>query len=173
MSVCVITLTVSMIKHTLYLWHHIYCIYGTIFTLSDISPRFMTSQHSTHDIRAIISHLKPIISDSTSTVSLLSQPDYLSYNPHCMYDNTATIRMTSYKLHMTSHPLFMISHHSMTSQPLYSCHHIQDTCHCIHCSPTNIIVYWLYHTYYMCDMKPTICMTSQEFYMTSHSLFMT
>ena len=57
--------------------------------------------------------------------------------------------------------------------------------HCIHVITPRIpvsastvagpllIVYSLYHTYYMCDMKPTICMTSQEFYMTPHSLFMT
>ena len=36
-----------------------------------------------------------------------------------------------------------------------------------------LIGYWLYHTYYLCDMKHTIYMTSQEFYMTSPSLFMT
>ena len=99
-------------------------------------PRFMTSQHSTYDNKAIISHLTPIISDSTSTVSLSSYPDYRSYNPHFMYDNTATICMTAYELHVTSHPLFMISHHAMTSHPLYSCHHTQDTCYCIHCSWT-------------------------------------
>ena len=71
-------------------------------------PRFMTSQHSTHDIEATISHLTPIISDITSTVSLSSHPDYRSYNPHCMYDYTAMICMTLYELHITSHPLFMI-----------------------------------------------------------------
>ena len=108
-------------------------------------PRFMTLQHSTHDNKAIISHLTPIISDSTSTVSLSSHTVYRSYNPHCMY-NTATICMTSYKLHMTSHPLFMIlyntvtsrpffmiSHHVMISHPLCSCHQTQDTCHRMHC----------------------------------------
>ena len=72
--------------------------------------RFMTSQHSTHDIKAIISHHTSIISESPPTVSLSSHPDYRSYNPHCMYDNTATICMTPYELHMTSHPWFMTSH---------------------------------------------------------------
>ena len=83
-------------------------------------PRFMTSQHSTHDIKAIISHLTPIISDSTYTVPLSSHPDYRSYNPHCMYDNTAAIGMTSYELHMTSYTLFMISYYAMTTHQLYS-----------------------------------------------------
>ena len=106
-----------------------YALYMTTHT------RFMTSQNSIHDIKAIISHLTLIISDSTSTVSLSSHPDYPSYNPHCMYDNTATI-CTFYELHVTSHPLFMISHHALTSHSLYSCHHTQDTCHHIHCSWT-------------------------------------
>ena len=34
-----------------------------------------------------------------------------------------------------------------------------------------LIMYWLYHTYGKCGMKPTICMRSQKFYMTSQSLY--
>ena len=83
-----------------------------------------------------------------------------SYNPHCMYDITATICMTSYELHMTSHPLFMISHHAMSSQPLYSCHHTQYIWHHIHCSciithSVLIIGHLLYvwhQTHYMYDI---------------------
>ena len=123
-------------------------------------PRFMTSQHCTHDIKAIISHITPTISDSTSTVSLSSHRDYRSYNPHCMYEYTATICMTSYELPMTSHPLFMISHHTMTSHPLYSCHHTLDTCHRIHCSWTitysvliiSHLLYVWHETHYMYDI---------------------
>ena len=170
-----------MWSHPLYQCYNTHSIYDTTapvymaqYALYMTShPPFMTSQHSTHDIKVIISHLTPITSDSTSTVSLSSHPDYRSYNPHCMYDNTATICMTSYELHMTSHPLFLISHHAMTSHPLYSC--ITPRIPVIEYTVAGplFIVYWLYHTYYMCDMKTTICMTSQEFYMTSHSLFMT
>ena len=77
-----------------------------------------------------------------------------------MYDNTATICMTSCKLHMTSHPLFMILHHAMTSHPLYLWHHTHDTCHCIHCIWTItysilIIPHLLYvwhETHYMYDI---------------------
>ena len=243
-------------------------------------PCFMTSQHSIHDIKSTLSHITPIISDSTSTVYLSSHQDYRSYSPHCMYDITATICMTSYELQMTYHPHFMsvsvwshplywwynthsiltshllyiwhhmhciwhlthdLWHHNtllmpskllyltshqlyLTAHPRYLCHHTQIiehttpiVCmitqpqyvwhhmnylwHHIHClwyhttlwhhthyihvikprihvtastvAGPLLIVYWLYHTYYMCDMKCTICMTSQEFYMTSHSLFMT
>ena len=137
-------MSVSMWSHPLY-WecntHSIYDITSTVYMAQyalymTSNPRFMTSQHSIHDIKTIISHLTPIIPDSTSRVSLSSHTVYRWYNPHCMYDNTATICTTSYELHMTSHPLFMISHHAMTSHPLYSCHHTQDTCHRIHCSWT-------------------------------------
>ena len=65
---------------------------------------YMTSQPRIYDIttlyplhQSIISHIKLIIPDSTSTVSLSSLPDYESKNPHCMYDNTGTICMISYE----------------------------------------------------------------------------
>ena len=87
----------------------------------------------------------------------------------------------------------------MNSQPQYVWHHMNYIWHHIHClwyyttlwyhthcihvitpripviastvAGPLLLVYWLYHTYYMCDMKPTIYMTSQEFYMTSDSLW--
>ena len=159
---------VSVWSHPLYRWYNTHSIYDFKSTVympqyalyMTSHPQFMTSQHSTHYTKAIISHLTPIITDSTSTVSLSSQPDYRSYNPHCMYELTATICMTSYELHMTSHPLFMILHHAMISHPLYSCHHTQDSCHCIHCSWTItfsvlIIPHLLYvwhETHYIYDI---------------------
>ena len=145
-------MSVSVWSHPLYRWYntHSICditstVYMAQYALCMTShQRFMTSQHSTHDIKAIMFHLTPIISESTSTVSLSSHPDYRSYNTHCMYDNTATICMTSYELHMTSHPLFRTSHHimygikstvsdvmstvSVSSQPLYGWYHIRYIC---------------------------------------------
>ena len=59
-------------------------------------PRFMTSQHSIYYM-SIITHMKLIISEGTSNVFLSLHPDYRSYNPHCIYDNTGTICMTSYE----------------------------------------------------------------------------
>ena len=158
--VCVITPTVSMIKHTLYLWHHVDCIYGTICTICDISPTIydITTLYSWHQSYYISPHTD-YIWEHIYCISVL-QPNYRSYNPHCMYDNTATVCMTSCKLHMTSHPLFMILHHAMTSHPLYSCHHTQDTCHCIRCSWTNTysvltiphLLYVWHETHYKYDI---------------------
>ena len=157
---------------------------------------------SLHDIKATLSHITPIISDSTSTVSVSSHPDYRSYNPHSMHDTTATIYITLFKLHLKSHPLFMISQHAMSSHPLYSCHHTQYIWHHIHCSciiTHSILIiphlcYVWHQTHYMCDIlwmlygiTPThyditrlyswhhtsiLFMTSHPLYMKSHRLYL-
>ena len=93
-------------------------------------PRFVTSQHSIHYISLLYLISNWLLSDSTSTVSLSSHPDYQSYNPYCTYENTtipdithticditATAFLTSYTLHRTSPPGFM------TSRPLSLWHH--------------------------------------------------
>ena len=162
-----------MIKHSPYFWHHIYCIYAQYALYMTSHPRFMTSQHSTHDIKAIISHLTWIISDSTSTVCLSSHPDYRSYNPHCMCDNTATICVASYELRW--HHIHSLCYHTTLWHHTHCIHVITPRIPIIESTVAGqlLIVSLLYHTYYTCDIKPTICMTSQEFYMTSHSLFMT
>ena len=112
--------------------------------------------NSTHDIKAIISHLTCVIWQHIHCISVITTRLSI-IKPHCMYDNTATKCMTSYELPMTSHPLFIISYQGMTSHPLYPCHHTQDTCHRIHSSWTIrysvlIITHLLYvwhETHYM------------------------
>ena len=100
-------------------------------------------------------------------------PRYRSYNPHCVYDNTGTICMTSceyiwYHIHsLWYHTTLWHSH------TLYSCHHTQDTCHHIHCS--SAITYSLLirsRLQYVC-YQTTICMTSYEFYTISQTLLLT
>lgn len=122
------------------------------------------------DIKSSFSHITPFISDSTSTVPVSSHTDYRSYNPHCMYDTTATMSMTSYELHMTKHPLSMISHHSMTSHSLFSCHQcsISDIASPVHGSLLSILIiphqdYLWYQAHCMydilwlfCDLTPTL-----------------
>ena len=134
MCICVITHSVSMILHTLYWWDGTNYIYGTIWTVYDISHSiyYLTTLYPLQ--QSIISHIKMIISDSTSTVSLSSHPDYRSYNPHCIYDNTGTICMTSYEY--IWHHMHSLWYHTTLwhLHTLYYCHHTQDTCHHIHCS---------------------------------------
>ena len=136
------SICVSLCSHTLYRWYNIHCIYDMAPTIFKAKyALYMTSQPTIYDIAAlsplhqsIISHIKLIISESTSTASLSSHPDYQSYNPHCTYDNTGTICMISYEY--IRHHIQSLWYHTMvwTSHTLYSCHHAQDTCHHIHCS---------------------------------------
>ena len=115
--------------------------------------------------QSIISHIKLIISDSTSTVSLLSHPDYRSYNPNCMYDNTGKICMTSYEY--IWHHVHSLRYHTTLwhSHTLYSCHHTQATCHCIHCSwaiTYSVLIiahlqYLGYQTNYMYEILWILC----------------
>ena len=84
--------------------------------------------------------------------------------PHCVYDNTGTICMTSCEY---------IWHHIHTtlwhSNTLYSCHHTQDTCRRIHCrwaiTYSLLIRARLQYVWY----QTSICMTSYEFFVkTQH-----
>ena len=97
-----------------------------------------------------------------------------------------TICMTSYELHMKLHPLFMISLHTMTSHPMYLCHHTQDTCHLILCSwivtySVLIIPHLLYvwhETHYIYDITGILyditfhsLWHNNTVFMTSHPLY--
>ena len=169
-------MSVSGWSHPFYRWyktHSLYDITSTVYLAQyalymTSHPQIMTSQHSTHDLKAIISHLTLIISDSTNTVSLSSHPDYRSYNPHCMYDNTGTYEYIWHHIHS-------LWYHTTLRHQTHSIHLITPRIPVIASTVAGplLIVYWLYHTYYMCDMKSSICMTSEELYMTTHSLFVT
>ena len=149
----------------LYLWKYMHCIW-----------------HLTHDLwhlklypihQSIISHIKLNISGNTPTASLYSHPDYWSYNPHCVYDNTGTICMISCEY--IWHHIHSLWYHTMVwhSHTLYSCHHTQDTCHRIHCSwaitYSLLIRARLKYVWY----QTTICMTSYVFYVISQPLSLT
>ena len=170
---CVITPTVSMIKHTLfmtshllYIWHHMHCIW-----------------HLTHDLW----HHNTLLMTS-NLLYLTSHRFYLRAHPLYLCHHTQIIDHTTPIVCMITQPQYVWHHIN------YICHHIHSLwyhttlclhSHCIHViTPRTPVIastvagpiligYWLYHTYYICDMKPTTCMISQEFYMTSHSLFMT
>ena len=108
--------------------------------------------------------------------------DYIWQHIHCICYHNQIIYHTTPNVCMITDPQYVWQHKN------YIWHHIHSlwyNSHCIHVIRPRIpfiastvagpllTVYWLYHTYYMYYIKRTICMTSQEFYMTSHSLFMT
>ena len=104
---------------------------------------------------------------------MYSHHDYRSYNPHCVYDNTGTICMTSFE-YIWHHIHSLWNHTTLWhSHTLYSCHHTQDTCHRIHCSRavtySLLIRARLQYVWY----QTTICMTSYVFYVISQPLLLT
>ena len=141
-------------------------------TLYDISPTIydISALYQLH--QSIISRIKLIISENTYTVSLSSHPDYRSYNPHCMYDNTGTIYLTLHEY--IWHHIQSLWYHTTLwySHTLYSSHHTQDTCHCIHCSwaiTYSVLIiahlqYVWYQTHYMYDIIWILCDITTTFY---------
>ena len=153
----------------MYLWHGTYYIYGTICTVYDISPTIydITTLYPLH--QSVIPHIKMIISDSTSTVSLSSHPYYQSYKPHCTSDNTGTIFMISYE--KIWHYIHSLWYHTMV-WPSHTLYHVFTYRIPVIASIAAELLHtlcWVYHICNMCDLKPTICMASYEFYVTSNN----
>ena len=150
--------TIFMAQYALYMTSH---------------PRFMTWQHSIHYISQLylisnwlyltalplyLCHHTQIINHTTPIVYMITQAQYVWHHMNT-YDITSTLQ-------------------DMT--PRYVIH-----TQCIHVITPRIpviastvaelllTVYWLYHICNMSDIKPTICMTSYEFYVTSQKLFIT
>ena len=157
-------MSVSVWSHPLYRWyntHSIYDISSTVYMAPyalymTSHPWFMTLQHSTHDIKGIISHLTPIISDSTSPVPLS--------HTHIVDHTTTIVCMITQPQYVWHHMNYIWHHTHSLWYHTTLWHHT----HCIHVIKPRIpiiasivpgpllIMYWLYHTCYMCDMKPTI-----------------
>ena len=125
--ICVITPTLSMISHPLYVWYDIqymWVILSTTFLTS--YPQCMTTQCELITPHlAYIWHLLPYRRRHIHSIT----------PRHRLYDFTSTSGMTS-------HPLYQISHQ------LYLCHHNLST----DITPTFV---WHY-THYMCDIICTI-----------------
>ena len=136
-------------------------------------PRFMTSQHSIHYI---------------SLLYLISNWLYLTALPLYLCHHTQIINHITHIVHMTTQAQY-VSHLTNTYDiistlddiiPRYDLH-----THCIHVITPRIpviastaaelllTVYWVYQICNMCDLKPTICMASHEFYVTSQHLVKT
>ena len=140
-----------MTSHTLYLRHHSHCI-------SDKTPPVYYIIHSIYDI--------------SYGVWMTIQPRYLTSHSQYLCNHTNLIDDIINFVCMIRQPQYVWHHKNYIWQHFHSCWHHT---HCIHFITPRIpfiastvagpllIVYWLYHTYYMCDMKPTICLTSQEF----------
>ena len=135
---------------------------------------FMTLQLSIHDIKAIKSHLTPIIFESRSTVSLSSHPDYRSYNTI-----VCTISQSQYVWHHMNyiwHHVHSLWYHTTLWYHTHSIHVIKPRIPVITCTVSGwlLIVYWLYHSikqnHSIYDVTYTSGMTSHPLYQTLHPL---
>ena len=160
-----ITHTLFMTSYLLNIWHNRHCIRHLSHDLW---------HHNTLLIKSKVLYL------TSHRLYLTAHPLYLCYDNQIIYHTTPIVCMITQPQYVWHHKNYIWHHiHSLSYHSMLWYH-----THCIYVITPSIpviasivagpllIVYWLYHTYYMCDMKPTICMTSQEFYMTSHSLFM-
>ena len=103
-------------------------------------------------------------------------------NPH-FYDITP-LYMTSYRCYFCHHihtidditpTLFMRSHllYMLTSYPLYTKTYSLYLYHHRHCTCVSHPQFLWYHTLCICDIAPTIRLTSDTLYKVSHPKFMT
>ena len=137
--------TACMTLHPLYVWYLMYFTWRPIHslrlnTIFVITLHPLHSWHHTHYIwhhthynTKVISAISPTLSETTSTVSVSSNPVYQLYHNNSLDDITQTLSMTSYSVCMASHEPFMTSHWSMynitpiiymTSYPIYMISHI-------------------------------------------------
>ena len=153
-----------MTSHLLYIWHNMHCIWQLTHDLWHHNTLLMTSKllyltsHWLY-VRAhplYLCHHTQIIDHTTPIVCMITQPQYVWYHMnyiwhhiHSLWYHT-TLWHHTHCIHVITPRIPVIA--STVARPL-------------------LIVYWLYHTYCMCDMKPTICMTSHETYMIPHSLW--
>ena len=164
-----------MWSHTLYQWYNTHCIYdmaSTIFMAHyalyrTSHPWFMTSKHSVHYIRLLyvisnwlyltalplyFCHHTQIINHITRIVCMITLAEYVWHHMNTyditssLYDITPQYDLQTHSIHVITPRIPVIA--STAAQLLFT-------------------VYWVYHICNMCDLKPTICMASYEFYVTS------
>ena len=132
-SLCLHTIVVITL-HSLHSWHHTPYIW-----------------HHTHGNTNIISAIWPTISNSTSTLSVSSNPGYHLYHTHSLYDSH-----TLYEWHPIQYACYhnnCLWHYTplcITSNPVYLWHHIQ------------------YERYHHTDF-----VTTQRLHLTSHPPILT
>ena len=137
---CVITSTVLMISHQLYLWASssiyddiISVIYNITFIIFVASQTLYLSHH-THSFDVITTFVcmtsHPYLYNIIYTIKA-SHAHFMTSH-HIIYDFTCTVLMTSLLLYLTVHPLYLCHHNysiydlwqtvCMTSHPLYVWH---------------------------------------------------
>ena len=170
-----------MWSHTLYRWYNPHCIYDmapTIFMAQyslymTSHPLFMTSQYTIHYISLLylisnwlymtaltlyLCHHTQIIYHITPIVCMITQAQYVWYHMNT-YDITSSLYDITLRYDLHTHCIHLIT----PRIPV-----ITSTA-----AELLLTVYWVYHICNMCDLKPSICVASHEFYVTSQQLIKT
>ena len=179
----------------LYVRHHTYFIYDSLCTMHKVTSTLWVHtivvttlhplhswhhtlyiQHHTHNNTKVISAISPCISDTTSTVSVSSNPVYQLYYTHSLYDTTHYMYDITFSMHDISWTLYGITPYvRMKSHPLHVWHHRQFIWHHIHSCWQHTIVCMSFHKLYdiICiihDVTHTVCMITQALYLTWNPL---
>ena len=154
-----ITHTLFMTSHLLYIWHNMHCIWHRTHDLWHHNSLLMTSKllyHTSHRLYLTahplyLCHHTQIIDHAIPIVCMITQPQYVWHHMNYIW-----------------HHIHSFWYHTMLWHPTHCIHVITPRIPVITSTVAGplLIVYWLYHTYYICDIKPTICITSHEFYVT-------
>ena len=127
-SIWVLTTPLSMISEWLYVWHHTYFIYDTLCTIHKVTSTLwvhtilVTTSHllhswhhthyiwyHTHDNTKVLSAISPSISDTTSTVSVSSNPGYQLHFTHSLYVITHYMYDITFSIHDITWTLYDIT----------------------------------------------------------------
>ena len=117
-SFCVLTTPLSRISEQLYVWHHTHFIYDILGTIHYITSTLWVHTivvttlhplhswhhthyiwHHTHDNTKVISATSPSISDTTTTLSVSSNPVYQLYYTHSLYVITHYMYDITFSIH--------------------------------------------------------------------------
>ena len=166
-SISDITFTESAALLTVYSQYHTHSMCDIKPTIGMMSyefcmtshPLFMTSKHCSHDIISTLFM-------TSQSLYLSSQQLNLCRHTCCIHYITASMDVITPGLHVTSHNstwhyIHSLWHHNTLWHQNYWDHVITPSICDIASTEAAPLhrVYWLYHTYYICDIKPTIYMT--------------
>ena len=83
-SICVITPTLLIISHLLYMWDHTVHPYYSVWTLQASHPVFLASNHNNYDMTSTLFM-------TLYSLYITLHPLYLCHHTHSIYDITMTV----------------------------------------------------------------------------------
>ena len=183
-----------MVSEQLNVWHHTYFTYDTLCTIHKVTSTLWVHTivvttlhplhswhhthyiwHHTHDNTKVITATSPSISDTTSTVSVSSNPVYQLYYTHSLYDTTHYMYDITFSMNDITWTLYDIIpievwHHILYIYDIIS--NIYGITHTVSWKPNVSTLHlthslW-YHSHVICVVAPALSMPSQQLWRSSH-----